>query len=144
MAKTRGAVHKRSLLAHDDLERLGINALENLLETRQMALDAFRSLRGYNEKNDSGVGYLGLVMRADLEILALKYAKMSAIAFKDVTDRSEDKKPMTTADAIKTIQADPFAPKEIKELPTEKIIDAMESTIKTPFLPSGNSDAKPD
>lgn len=137
MAKTRGAVHKRSLLAHDDLERLGINALENLLETRQMALDAFRSLRGYNEKNDSGVGYLGLVMRADLEILALKYAKMSAIAFKDVTDRSEDKKPMTTADAIEVLRSDPFCSPDLKELPTEKILNAMESKIKTPFLPSG-------
>jgi len=136
MANPKGSVRKRSLLAHDDLERLGINALENLLETRRLALESFKGFRGLSENSDSGVGYLGLVMKADLEILALKYAKMSAIAIKDFTD-VEDRKPMSTADAIKTILADPFCSPELKELPTEKILDAMKSSIKTPFLPSG-------
>ena len=130
-----GSVNKRALLAHHDIERLGINALENLLETRQMALDAYKQMRGYSEKGDAGVGYLGIVMRADLEILALKYAKMSAIAFKDLTDRSEERQPLTTAQAIDAIKSDPFSPKEVKEMPTERILEAMDSKINAPFLP---------
>ena len=144
MAKTHGSVHKRSLLAHDDLDRLGVQALENLLETRALALKAFKDMRGYSDKSDAGVGYLGLVLRADLEIVALKYAKMSALAIKDMTDRSEAKQPLNTAQAIKVLQNDPFCSPELKEIPTEKILDAMESKIKTPFLPAGDGNAKPD
>lgn len=136
MARKHNSVNKRSLLALKDLERLGIEPLEMLLETRRTALEAFKSMRGFSDKSDAGVGYLGLVIRADIELLGLKYAKMSAIAIKDMTDKS-DRQPMNTAQAIDIIKADPFAPQEIKEIPNEQIIDAMSKNFESLALPKG-------
>lgn len=136
MGRVKNGVNKKSLLAHIDLERLGIEPLENLLETRRIALEAFKSMRGFSEKSDAGVGYLGIVLRADIELLALKYAKMSAIAIKDMSDNSE-KKVISTSEAVDIIKADPFAPKEFKEIPNDRIIDAMNKNFEVPLLPNG-------
>lgn len=136
MARKHNSVNKRSLLALKDLERLGIEPLEMLLETRRTALEAFKSMRGFSDKSDAGVGYLGLVMRADIELLGLKYAKMSAIAIKDMTEKS-DKAPLNTAQAIDIIKNDPFAPEEIKEVPNEQIIEAMSKNFDSLALPKG-------
>lgn len=140
MPRTKGAKARRTLLAYDDLDRLGVNPLEQLMQTRRLALEAFTSMRGYSDKGDAGVGYLGLVMRADIEMLSLKYAKLSAIAIKDITSNEKSgEKQITTEEAIKIIQSDPFSPPEIKNIDTAKVIEVMNTTIDAPFLPSGRS-----
>lgn len=144
MARTPGAKARRTLMAYEDIERLGIDVLENLMETRKMALDAYKSGRGLSDKGDAGVGYLGLVMRADIELLSLKYAKLSAIAFKDISDNTSSEKTISTAEAVEIIKNDPFSPPEIKNIETDRVLDAMKSNIATPFLPSGMDEINKD
>ena len=137
MASRAGRPNKRSLLAYEDLERLGVDALKNLLETRELAMQAFKNHRGDNQNNDSGVGYLGLVMKADIEILGLKYAKLSAIAFKDMTSDDDKAEPMSTARAVEVIKNDIFNPdRQI----TQNVIEAInENREKLEELPMGKS-----
>ena len=142
MPRTKGAKARRTLLAYEDIERLGIDVLENLMQTRKLALEAFTSMRGYSDKGDAGVGYLGLVMRADIELLSLKYAKLSAIAFKDLGKENESEKTISTKEAIDIIKSDPLSPKEIKTIDTDRVLEAMKSNISTPFLPSGMDDVE--
>ena len=144
MGKTVGSVRKRSLLAHADLERLGVEALDNLLETRKLALEAFKSMRGYSDKGDAGVGYLGLVMRADIEICQLKYAKLSALAISDMRDDSKESKPLSTKEAVEIIKNDPFSPKEVKEISTDRVVEVIDRQFNTLSLPSGIKDVESD
>lgn len=140
MPRTKGAKARRTLIAYEDLERLGLNPLEQLMETRKLAMEAFKSFRGMSNNSDAGVGYLGLVMKADIEMVSLKYAKLSAIAIKDITNgESSSERSLTTEDAIKIIQSDPFSPPEIKNIDTARVIEVMSATIDKPFLPSGNT-----
>ena len=130
----------RSLMASSELERLGINPIEKLHELAQMNIDAFKSGRGWSEKGDSGPAYLANAIRAYLEMAKFKYPTLSAVAIKDLGSGENTKAPMTTARAIEALKADPFAPKEIKEIQTESIVEAMKVPMDTPFLPSGNSE----
>jgi hypothetical protein len=62
---------------------------------------------------------------------------MSAIAVADLTKENRSKSITTSQEALAEIMKDPFSPKEAKEISVEKVIKAMESKIKEPFLPSG-------
>lgn len=153
-----GVPNKLSLLAKNDLDRLGLNPIEELhrciqelKELKEEALKAYKEMRGYGEKSDAGTQYLANAIKAvsDQAVIANNLAKfkhptLSAIAMKDVSDTSGAKDPMTTAQAIETLKADPFSPQSLKEIPTERILDAMTTTLNAPFLPMGNADAKPD
>lgn len=153
-----GRKNIRSYMAAEEMDRLRLNpiegalkAIEELDELIKLNVDAFKSMRGYSQNGDQGSAYLANAVRAVstkkdtyLTLAKFKYPTLTAIGVKDLTESNEEKKPMTTADAIEVLRRDPFCSSDLKELPTEKILNAMESTIKTPFLPSGNSDAKPD
>ena len=148
-----------SMLAHKDMERLGLNPIEELKrcmdelkELKEEALAAYKTMRGYgSDGRDSGTQYLASAIKAvsDQAVIANNLAKykhptLSAVAVKDLTESNSNKEPMTTAQAIETLKADPFSPLSLKEIPTERILDAMTTTLNAPFLPSGNTDAKPD
>ena len=140
MSRPKNLPNKRSLLAVTDLDRLGCNPIERLVELAEMNVKAFKEFRGYGEKGDAGVGYLSNATRIYIELAKFKHPTLSAIAVKDMTDDSETKQPMTTKQAIQTLAADPFAPQALKDIANEDVIDAMSSKIDKPFLPSGNKD----
>lgn len=133
----RGTPNRNSLVAMADMERLGINPIEMLLECFQEAMKSYKAGRGVSEKGDPGAQYLAVATKAATELAQFKHPKLSAIAIKDLTE-NETKTPLTTAEAIEVMKADPFAPKEIKNIPTDRIIDAMKSTIRNPLLPGGD------
>lgn len=140
MAVRTGSKNKRSYLAIEDLERLGCNPIEKLLEIAQMNIDAYKCGRGLSDRGDAGPQYLANATRAYIELAKFKHPTLSAVAIKDLSDDSNTKKPLSTAEAIEVLKKDPFAPKDFKEIPTEKIMDAMSSNIQTPFLPAGKKE----
>lgn len=135
----KGRPNRATLLAHSDMERLGANPIEMLVEVYKEAMAAYKSGRGYGEKSDAGSQYLAVAGKAAIDLAKFKHPTLSAIAVKDLTE-STGKEPLTTREAIDVIKADPFAPKEIKEIPTDRIVDAMKSNINSPFLPSGKGE----
>lgn len=154
MAKGRSGVpNKFSLLAHKDMERLGLNPIEELKrcmdelkDLKEEALRAYKSMRGYGEKMDSGTQYLASAIKAVADQAAIanhlakyKHPTLSAIAVKDLSETNADRQPFNTAQAIEVLKGDPFAPQALKEMPTERILDAMKSSINTPFLPQGDA-----
>lgn len=146
--KNTGLPKRASLLATKDLERIGFNPIEALVQAHRElddlkaeAFKAYKSMRGYGEKNDAGVGYLSNAIRAVTEqgniadkIARYKHPQLAAIAVKDLSFDSNQKAPISTQQAIDIIKNDPFAPKDI---PTSQILDAAKSGIHAPFLPSG-------
>lgn len=154
----KGVPNKVSLLAKHDLDRLGLNPIEELhrciqelKELKEEALKAYKEMRGYGEKADAGTQYLANAIKAvsDQAVIANNLAKfkhptLSAIALKDLNEDASHKAPLNTAQAIEVLKLDPFATKELKEMPTERIIESMNSTINAPALPLGNKNAKPD
>lgn len=135
----KGRPNKNSLLAHSDMERLGANPIEMLVEVYKEAMQAYRSGRGYGEKSDAGSQYLAVAGKAAIDLAKFKHPTLSAVAIKDMSEDSA-KAPLSTREAIDVLKSDPFAPKEIKEIPTDRIVDAMKSQINTPFLPSGKDE----
>lgn len=140
MSSVTGRRNKQALLAIHDLDRLGCNPIEELIKIAQMNVEAYKLQRGLTEKSDAGPAYLANAVRCYIELAKFKHPTLSAIAVKDLTEYSTGKEVMNTAQAIDIIKADPFAPKEIKEMPTQRIVDAMKSTIKEPMLPKGKKD----
>lgn len=154
----KGIPNKVSLLAKNDLDRLGINPIEELhrcmqelKELKEEALNAYKSMRGYSSEKDVGPQYLANAIKAVSDqasiahnLAKFKHPTLSAIAVKDLSDGASERQPLNTAQAIDILKNDFFAPKELKETPTENIVEAMKSTINAPFLPSGSSDAKLD
>lgn len=130
-------VRRASLTAHATLERLGIEPMEMLKEVYDLAIEAYKSGRGYSDKSDSGTGYLSVAGKAASDLARFKHPMLSAIAVKDLSNEKEDKKPMTTQEAIEVIKNDPFSPKSIQ---ASDVIDAMKSKIQTPMLPGGNNE----
>lgn len=133
----KGIPNKLSMNAILDMDRLGINPIEALWECYQEAMKSYKSGRGMSEKGDAGSAYLAVATKAATELANYKHPKLSAIAVKDMSENT-GKSPITPEQAIRALQNDPFAPKEIKEIKTEEIIKTMNSTIKTPSLPFGN------
>lgn len=135
----RGKPNKISLNALTDLDRLGINPIEMLWECYQEAMKSYREGRGMSDKGDPGSQYLAVATKAATELAGYKHPKLSAIAVKDMTE-SDQRKAITTAQAIAILKADPFATKEVQEIiETKSVVEAMESTIQKPLLPIGEA-----
>ena len=138
----KGLPNKITLLAHADMERLGINPIEMLKEVYDLSIAAYKTGRGYSDKYDAGTAYLSNAVNAAAQLAKYKHPTMSAIAIKDVSEGPGGKTPMTTAEAVKILKSDPFAPAELKSIPDERIIDAMKSGIQAPMLPIGGKDGE--
>lgn len=147
MGRPLGRKNMRSYIGADELDRLRINPIEEAIKTLaeldkliEMNVLAYQSGRGLTEKGDAGPQYLANAVRCVSEkketymtLAKFKYPTLSAIAIKDMTDRNENKEPMTTAEAIKVIQSDPFRPKEVKsEDIVHAITDVREMTVLVP------------
>jgi hypothetical protein len=144
----------RSMLASYDLNRLGVNPIEEAVkavreldELKKTALEAFKQMRGYGESGDAGTQYLATAVKCvaekasiNLKLARFKHPELSAVAFKDVSGDHEETKPMTTLDAVNIIKNDPFAPAAVKNANTDDVLKAMESPLETPFLPIGSND----
>jgi hypothetical protein len=137
LERKKGRGNRLNVLAHADLDRLNANPIEMLVEVYKEAMNAYKTARGYSEKGDAGAAYLGVAGKAAVDLAKFKHPTLSAVALKDMTDQT-DKKPLSTSQAIDIIKADPFAPQDLKDIPTDRIVDAMKSTIKAPALPMGD------
>ena len=151
-----GSLSARTMLAVYDLNRLGVNPIEEavkavkeLEEMKQLAIKAFTQMRGYGENGDAGTQYLATAVRCisekasiNLKLAKFKHPELSAVAIKDVTER-EETKPMTTLDAVNIIKNDPFAPQSIQKVNTEDVLRAMDTPLEAPCLPLGAMSDKP-
>jgi hypothetical protein len=142
------------MLASYDLNRLNVNPIEEAVkaakeldEIKEMALNAFKTLRGYGDSADSGTSYIATAVKCvsekaqiHLKLAKFKHPELSAVAFKDLSDGIQDKKPLSTAEAIDILRADPFAPQSIKDVKTEDVLKAMEVPLEAPALPMGKKE----
>jgi hypothetical protein len=137
MASRIGAVRRASLSAHVDMDRMKINPIEMLKEVFDESMKAYRSGRGYGESGDAGPYYLSVAEKAATCLARFKHPTMAPITVQDLYKDNKEASILTTEQAVSALKADPFAPKEVKEISTERVINAMESQIKEPFLPAG-------
>ena len=150
MGRPPGRQNIRSLLASGELSRLGVNPIEEALkcieqldELIDMNISAFKQMRGYGDR-DPGANYLANAIKATVDkkdtYMALSkfvYPTLSAIAVKDISSAGESKTPMNTAEAVKILQNDPFAPESLRSVNTEDIVDSINSIREKPELPIG-------
>lgn len=133
MARKPGHSIKRSLLAVYDLERLGVNPIEEIYEAMSFAKQKAR------EGGEDEASWGALWLKAATDLATFKHPRLSAVAVSEIAKSEQDNaRPFTTKEAIETISKDPFAPSEIK-ITAERVIEAMDSTIKHPTLPVGKS-----
>jgi hypothetical protein len=126
------AFKRTSLMAISDIERLGLNPIEMLAEVYNLALKGYKEGRGISEKADNGAAWLAVARQAADNLASYKYPKLAAMAVKDMTDPANEAKPLTTAEAVKVLEQDPF-----KTVSDAQVIDGMQSNIQTPMLPGG-------
>lgn len=155
MAKRTRGQNTKSYLAIHDMERLGINPIEYLNEVFLESMKSYRETRKTPNKDDekpegmpgaqqyreSGVGYLSVAAKCASDLAKFKHPTLSAIAVKDMNaNDGNDGTAMTTIEAVKILQADPFASEQIKQIDSKRVVEAMESTIDKPLLPKGKAD----
>lgn len=128
-----------AILAIDKLERLGCEPLAEIVEALNFAKKKTLSGGNIDENGRSDQSqFLALWIKSAETLSKFKYPTLSAIAIQDLQGSDKDKRVMTARDAIEVIKADPFAPQSVKEISTDKVLDAMEETGKmTPKLPMG-------
>jgi len=130
---------KRTLLASADLERLGCNPIEEIHEAMLFAKDMTKKGGTWTEKGTDQSNWAALWLRGAEQLASYRYPKLSAVAIADMgSGQNADKQPLSTAEAIKVLANDPFAPQALKSIDTDQVIDAMAAHIDKPFLPSGN------
>jgi hypothetical protein len=119
MARPSGIPSKRSFLAIHELDRLEIEPIAMMKLVYDRAMAAFEQERGHSEKGDAGAAYLAVCGQMAKALAGFKYPTLSAIAVKDASEASKDSKPLTTAEAVKIIQSDPFLAKQMNNEPKE-------------------------
>jgi len=130
-----GVKGRMQAAAINDLERIGANPIEMMFAVYNRALDAYDKARGYSDKTDAGAAYLSVAGQMAANLAKYKHPTFTAIAIKDLDGGNDSKRPITTEEAMKIIQGDPFAPKAISN---DQVLEAMKSGIKTPALPIGS------
>lgn len=126
----RGSTKRSSLLATADMDRLGINPIEMLKKVFDEAMNSYYSSTP-TAMNDPRSSHLAVAARVASDLAHYKHPKLSAVAFKDLTDDADSSKPATTQEAIAILKQDPFAVK------TADVVAQIKSTIQTPKLPEG-------
>lgn len=131
-----------------ELKRLGINPIEEALkcvkeldEVLKKSMDAFDNMRGYGEK-DAGTAYLSnarsaIKDKAEIYMGLSKfiYPTLSAVAIQELESDEKDVEPISTSEAIKIINSDPF-----KRGTSEKVVEAMNRVESIQVLPIGQKD----
>lgn len=127
-----GVPNKTSLLATADMDRLGINPIEMLKKVFDEAMNSYyEGGKSPDAKIDPSAQYLSIARAAASDLASYKHPKLSAVAFKDLSNPGDAAKPATTQEAMKILKQDPFAIK------TEEVVKQIDSTIQTPALPVG-------
>lgn len=138
-----GIPNKTSLLATADMDRLGINPIEMLKKVFDEAMTSYyeskevvKTATGNEVKPyfQNASSHLSIAAKAASDLAAFKHPKLSAVAFKDLSDGSESSRPATTQEAIEILKKDPFAVK------TSEVVKQMDSAIETPALPKGENE----
>jgi len=127
---------RHSLAAIAEIDRLGVNPLEMLIEVYRLSIEAYKRERGLSDKGDAGPAFLSTAQAAANNLASYRYPKLSAIGVKDLSEGESDRPPMTTREAMKIIASDPFA---LNPGSTEEVIDQMASGTQTPHLVKGES-----
>jgi len=138
MSRTAKGTLRKDALANIRLDQLGLDPLEEVVQA--LRFNKEMTLKGGNFDNQGKTDqaqFAALWLKAALDLARFKYPVLSAVAVKDLAGTEQSKEPLTTSQAIDVIKSDPFAPKEIKEIPTDRIVEAMNSQLNAPFLPSG-------
>lgn len=139
----------KSYLGIHELKRLGINPIEEALKcvaeldnVIKKSLDAYDSMRGYGEKNDSGTSYISTARtaikdKADIYmgLSRFVYPTLAAVAIQDMSEDEGEREQISTSDAIKIINSDPF-----KRGTDEKVVEAMTRVESMQLLPVGKKD----
>ncbi len=139
----------KSYLGIHELKRLGVNPIEEALKcvaeldvVLKKSLDAYDSMRGYGDRNDSGTAYLAnargaIKDKAEIYMGLSKfiYPTLSAVAIQEITEDEKDVEPLSTSEAIKIINSDPF-----KRGTSEKVVEAMNRVESIQSLPLGKKD----
>lgn len=113
MAGSRlGMPNKRSLLAIHEIERLGLKPIEMMAEVYKRSMAAYIECRGLTDKSDAGASYLSVAGQMATKLASFQYPTLGAIAIQDMTDK-KDIKQMTTAEAVKIINGDPFLARQL-------------------------------
>lgn len=120
-----------------EMERLGIAPIQMLLDVFNESLLAYRSGRGLTEKGDAGAAYLSVAVTAASKLASFRYPTLSAMAVEQIGS-DNDKKVMTTKEAMKVIQQDPFCPPEVKSLDLDLL---PEKDLAAEGLPIGQANA---
>lgn len=120
-----------TLLAKADIERLGLNPIEMLAEVYRLAIEGYKAGRGMTDKVDSGAAWLAVARQAANDLCSYKHPKLSAVAVKDIRDPASERPPITTAEAVKILESDPF------KVSTADVVEQMKNTIHAPALPTG-------
>ena len=143
-----GRKNIRSYMAAEEMDRLRLNpiegalkAIEELDELIKLNVDAFKSMRGYSQNGDQGSAYLANAVRAVstkkdtyLTLAKFKYPTLTAIGVKDLTESNEERKPLSTAEAISILKKDPFFPEKIE---TQDVVHAMNDPRDITILSGG-------
>ena len=131
----RDTLRRRSMFALNDLDRLGINPIEELHNLFKEALKAYHSGRGVTETGDAGTQYLSIAVRIMETMAKFKHPTLAALALKDMTeDNNGVRKAITTEEALQIINSDPFAQRQIT---AESIIEAAKHGPNDPMLVPG-------
>lgn len=139
----------KSYLGIHELKRLGINPIEEALKcvaeldgVIKKSLDAYDNMRGYGEKNDAGTSYISTARtaikdKADIYMGLSKfiYPTLAAVAVQDLTEDTGEHEQISTSEAIKIINSDPF-----RRGTDEKVVEAMNRVESMQLLPIGKKD----
>lgn len=87
---------------------LGFDPLTALITIHNLALESYKSGRGYSDKSDAGVGYLGIAQKAAEVILNKTAPNLQALKV-DITKREElPTQNISARAALAAISNDPF------------------------------------
>lgn len=139
VSNRKGMPNKASLSAIRHLDRLGISPIDEIWEA--LKFNKQKTLSGGNI-NDMGnsdqAAFAALWLKAAVDLAKFKHPVLAAIAVKDLdADQQERALPMTSQQALEVLRRDPFLPKDA--IPTEHVIEAMESNMTAPSLPIGKT-----
>ena len=139
--RIKGQAIKRTMLAAHDLERLGCNPMTEIFEAMEYA--KMMTKKGGNYSDDGRTdqaNWAALWLKSAETLASYKHPKLSAVAIHEIGENKNTRQPLSTQEALKILQNDPMAPQAIKAIDTDRVVEAMSSQIKAPFLPMGGKD----
>lgn len=134
----RGSTHKSTLLISQLFKDAGFSAENEAMEAMLYAKEMTKKGGNWSEKGTDQAAWAALWLNGAIKLLSFVRPTMSAIAVKDLTDQSEGRAPLTTAQALAILANDPFLNKDqVREVDTAKVVDAVRDNTTAFKLPEG-------